>query len=439
MKSAQSRTVRTATASFPFSADFLPLATAFTEKAARGFACGERESNGLVLAVEEIFTFYLEQLTGVSGIELRLDDEHYQLRLTLRFRLANPDLRAFNMTYRVDPDNEESLAGLGLMIAARSVTRLRLDFGHDDEVSLQLTREKDYALAVPLPALPASKGIVPRVHDPEREDIGYFAALVAGAGGTFVPTFLARPGMAVDMLACGALGALLASAGDAVLGGVLWRRLSESTIELFGPYLFHDDPGDALLTQLLDAAVGRISRSGAHTLLRRQGRLAGYARFFDLLGELTLALPGVEATPAGSVWTHYYKQLREESGGTIYAPPPLADFLRAEYERLCLPRQVRESSFQDDGRRQDSLFSVDFEPRRSLATLRPLVAGRDMAENLAAHLALLEREGMRNAIVEIDAGRSADTAFAPALYAAGFLPRLLLPEAGKGDLVIFAR
>ena len=65
--------------------------------------------------------------------------------------------------------------------------------------------------------------------------------------------------------------------------------------------------------------------------------------------------------------------------------------------------------------------------------------GCDLADNLAAHLALLQYENIANVIVEIDTGHNDDTAFAPILYAAGFLPLLLVPDAGAGDLVLFAR
>jgi hypothetical protein len=434
----------TASASFPFSADFLPVALEFTEKAARGFAFGEREIGGLVLAVEEIFTFYLEQLTGTTGIDLLLENEHYQLVLTLTFRMANPELRAFNLTYRVDPDDEASLAGLGPMIAARSVTRLRLALGKSEQVSLQLTREREYAPAVAtaLPTLDAHTAL--RLYEPTREDTKHFGCLLATCNNAFVPSFLARPGMAADMLACGAIGALLANRGDAMVGGLLWRRLSASTVELFGPYLLYADAQDEVLTRLLDEAVGLVSRTGARALMRRQGPLLGFERFFDFLGELTLAESTTKASDnAGSVCTYYYRQLREESGGTVYAEARFAGFLRTAYERLSLPRRVRETSLQGEesivGQGGASVLSVDFESHHALATLRLLATGRDLADNLAAHLILLEHKRMRNVIVEIDTGCNDSTAFAPVLYDAGFLPRLLLPEAGKGDLVLFSR
>ena len=278
-----SQTAPCASAGFPFAAPFLPLATEFVDKAAAAFGFGQREIAGLTLAVEEIYSCYLEQLAGIASIDLALADERYQLRLDLRFRMAHPKLQAFNLTYRVDPDDEGSLAGLGLMIAARSVTRLSIELGRDEQVGLQLIREREYppATVQALPAAPAS--VVVRLAAPSREDLIYFGSLLAGRDA-LLPAFLEHPAMAADMLASGALGALLASAGQTLTGGVFWRRLSESTIELYGPYLLfadHDDDGDALLTRLLDEAVGQISRSGARARIAAPPGRA--ARFRALL------------------------------------------------------------------------------------------------------------------------------------------------------------
>lgn len=440
MMTASSLAPHTASASFPFAAPFLPLAIEFTEKAVGAFGFGQKETASLVLAVEEIYSCYLDQLAGTATIDLVLDNECYQLRLDIRFRLAHPSLRAFNLTYRVDPDDEGSLAELGLMIAARSVTRLSIEFGSDEQVCLHLIREREYplAMAFALPESPLSASI--RLHAPSREDLRYFGGLLASGQNAFLPSFLERPEMASDMLAAGALGAILASAGETLVGGVFWRRLSESTIEIFGPYRLFPDTNDDLLTRLLDDAVGRISRRGARTLLRRQGPLRGFERFFDYLGEFRLAsTPVAGAADEGLLWPHYYKQLREESGGVVYAEPRFATFLRAEYDRLCLPRQVRDTSSASQGTGDTSVLSIDFEHRRSLATLRLLAKGDDLAENLAAHLALLKREQIGNVLVEIDSGRDEEIGFVSVLYDAGFLPRLLIPDAGHGDLILFAR
>ena len=60
-----------------------------------------------------------------------------------------------------------------------------------------------------------------------------------------------------------------------------------------------------------------------------------------------------------------------------------------------------------------------------------------MAANLAAHLDLLRGEGIKNFVVEINTGRVEDTSFADALEETGFVPRLLIPDAGQGDLLVY--
>ena len=121
----------------------------------------------------------------------------------------------------------------------------------------------------------------------------------------------------------------------------------------------------------------------------------------------------------------------------VYCAGTLADFLVSQYDRLCLPRQVRKTN-NDHSRVLDaSVLAVELEYARSLAILRPQCAGKDMAANLTAHLELLQGEGINNFLVEINTGRSEDTAFSAALEETGFIPRLLIPDAGRGDLVIY--
>ncbi len=424
---------KSATARIPFSTPFLPLAMEFIAKGARGFGYNDRETGGLVLAMEELFSFYVQQAARESTMEIELEDQGYRLALSLAFRMANPDLRAFNLTWNLRPDSEESLALLGPMIAARSVSSLRLDFGANERLVLRMTRDRDYAQAgtVALPP-PEGNGML-RLTDPSADDLSHFAAMAVASGAPFLPTFLSRPGMAADMLMIGHLNAILVTSGAWITGGVLWRPLTDSCLELYGPYMFTADPDDQGLTLLLDEAVGRISRSGSRGLVRRQGPLAGYERFFDFLGEL--ALTGI--SDAAAHCTYYYRQLKEESSGAVYCTGSLATFLSDQYDRLCLPRQVRETGIDPSRLRDASVLTVELEYARSLAIIRPLCAGNDMAANLTAHLDLLRGEGINNFIVEINTGRTEDTAFATALEETGFIPRLVIPDAGQGDLVIY--
>ena len=346
--------------------------------------------------------------------------------------MADPDLRALNLTWNCSLDNEDSLDLLGPMIAARTVSSLRLAFGADEQVTLRLTRNRDYPPATPVPLPPANLTGSLRLLDPSRDDLRHFAAMAVTAEVGFLPGFLARPDMAADMLAAGHLSALLIEQGNWIRGGVLWRPLTDSCLELYGPYVFGEDVEDLGLTLLLDQAVGRISRSAYRGLVRRQGPLAGAERFFDFLGELSLRRPDGLVRCAC-----YYRQLREESSGTVYCGEPLATFLGEQYDRLCLPRQIRPATMDPARLRQSSVLAAELEQEQSLAIIRPLGAGRDMAANLAGHLQLLRGGGIANFLVELDTGRSEDTAFAAALAETGFVPRLVIPDAGLGDLVVY--
>lgn len=425
---------KSATTRIPFDMQFLPLAMEFIDKGARGFGYNDRETGGLVLAMEELFSFYVRQGALGSAVEIELEDQGYRLALTISFRMANPDMRAFNLTWNVNPDSEESLDMLGPMIAARSVSSLRLDFGSDERVALRMTRDRDYppAGAVALPPTGASGTL--RLCDPSADDMRHFAAMAVASGSAFTPPFLLRPGMAADMLDAGHLTAILLTSNDWIVGGLLWRPLTDTCLELYGPYLFSDDPDDRMLTLLLDEATGRISHSNCRGLLRRQGALAGHERFFDFLGELELS--GVSGPAAHN--TYYYRQLKEESGGVVYCGGALLTFLVDLYDRLCLPRQVRETVIDLSRMRDASVLAVELEYARSLAIIRPLCGGKDMAANLSAHLDLLRGEGINNFLVEINTGRSEEMAFGDVLEKTGFVPRLLIPDAGQGDLVIYS-
>ncbi len=414
----------------PFRLPFLPLVMSLVEKGAEGFGYTRREGDGLVLAMEELFSFYVSQASAEAIIGIDLEDLGYCLALMLRFRTANPDLRAFNLSWSCNLDNEESLAMLGPMIAARSVSSLRLELGADEEVVLRVTRNREYPLAPAVDLPPATPGGRLRLLDPSGEDLRHFVAMAVSAGCSFLPPFLSLPGMAADMLANGHLNGLLVIQEQWIRGGVFWRPLTDTCLELYGPYLFGDDPDDQGLALLLDEAVARISRSAYRGLVRRQGPLPGFARFFDFLGELHLQ-------DSQGPCHCYYRQLQEETSGIVYCGEPLDSFLRSEYERLCLPRQIRQSGVDPRRLREHSVLTVELEHARSLAILRPLCAGQDMTANLRAHLTLLRDEGINNFLVELQTGRSEDMAFAPALAETGFMPRLVIPDAGQGDLVVY--
>jgi hypothetical protein len=65
-----------------------------------------------------------------------------------------------------------------------------------------------------------------------------------------------------------------------------------------------------------------------------------------------------------------------------------------------------------------------------------LVAGADLATNIAAHVALLHREGIGRVLARCDLHHGWQAAAAGAFHAAGFVPVGLEPGAGVGDILV---
>ena len=103
MTAKQPPTPRTASARFPFVAPFLPLALAFTEQAATASGFSGDDVSRLVLAVEEVYSFYLDQLADTAEIDLALNDERYQLRLDA----APGDRHSYTADFQTSGDWQE--------------------------------------------------------------------------------------------------------------------------------------------------------------------------------------------------------------------------------------------------------------------------------------------------------------------------------------------
>lgn len=93
------KTLKIASAAFPFRMSFLPAATAFVENSSMAFGFGTRESSSLVLATEELYSYYCEKTGSGSVIEISLENEIYRLVLLISFRMTDPDMKVFNITF----------------------------------------------------------------------------------------------------------------------------------------------------------------------------------------------------------------------------------------------------------------------------------------------------------------------------------------------------
>ena len=140
------------------------------------------------------------------------------------------------------------------------------------------------------------------------------------------------------------------------------------------------------------------------------------------------------------VWqkiTVNFREMHEDMGAVAWAHPELHTFLEEEYRRLYFPREIRPVSADGEAGESCSVLSAEMDRRLERVTLRPIWPGSDRLENLKNHLQLIRHEGLGLVFFEMDLGSSWQAEFTPDLLKLGFIPQMILPHAGSGDLLIF--
>jgi hypothetical protein len=339
---------------------------------------------------------------------------------------------------------------MGLVLASRSVDRFQAcpeerRMGHAAGQGLRLTlfKEKSYP-RVETQRLPIPQLLRPyTTRAPNVEEI---KLLVQYASQVYpahlLPAFLRYPGKVVDMISTGEYqAAIVVGAKGQIGGGILWRWAGQKTIECFGPYVFSRPDrfsetcqvSPEIANTLLESCLGAIAKTRAVCLINRLPTADLPQEHFETLGTLTLF--NRDGTTSES--TTYLRHLQEDEGSVMWAHPDLEEFLRREYRRHILPRDIVAVKNEQEARAPFSVLSAEIDHSQDQVTLRPIWAGSDAEENLGNHVKLLRQEKLPNIFFEMDLGQSWQTDFTPALLGRGFAPRLILPYAGKGDLVIF--
>ena len=217
-------------------------------------------------------------------------------------------------------------------------------------------------------------------------------------------------------------------------GGIFWHWESRKTVECFGPYLFGQEPGSPMAEALLEACIARDCEN--------RGRGGSSAPFptpdlprqhFEVLGTLTLLTRKDEVSPL----TAHFRQMQEDLGTVSWCHPELEPFLRSEYGRLALPREIHLVQDQGETKNPHSVLSADFDRSRSLVTLLPYPPRQRRSREPHRHLKLFEKEPLRNVLFVMDLGVKWQAEFTPALSRNGFTPKMVIPYGGEGDLVVF--
>ena len=419
---------------FSARAEYLPVATSFVETSASAFGLGREERGKLRLATEEIFMYLCNVVCPGKELDIRLVNGLYYTRAEFCFSSSELNLGGLNITSSISYEGDADLQQMGLLIASRSVDRLSLTVERGQRVTLAVVKDKIY---------PQSTETIPRpetgeettVETPDRERLKRFAVL----SRQFVPdaerpSFLSYPGKLADMAASGECHVLTAfSEKRDVVGGMVFGNRTEKTVWCCGPYVFSRTGQEKIAEALLSTCIAGIARTKALGLLSLYGLAGGLRGNFEPLGALTVrpeAGPPVRRTV-------FYRHLHEDPVCEVWTHAGLSDYLRREYERLVLAREVRLLTDMGETRSGRSLFSAEVNGEHSEVVLRPLLPGADFAANVERHIRFLRGERYRNLLFELDLGVPWHAELVPNLLTNGFRPAILLPFAGTADLVIF--
>ena len=417
----------------PARATFVPLVNTFVKNASLAFGLGEPEALALTLATEEIFVYLSQSAAPGCTVDISCASGCYYVRTVFECATQEFNLNAFNLTSTVSLDTESGLAEMGLVLASRSVDRFQVSRAPERGLRLTLIKEKSYPEAGAKHFAELREMLRPyTTRAPNAEEI---KLLVQFANQVYpahlLPAFLHYPGKVVDMIGAGEYQAAIVVGAKGQIGGaILWHWAGQKTVECFGPYVFDTIP--EIANTLLESCLGAIAKTRAVCLINRLPTPDLPQEHFEALGTLTLF--NRDGAPES---TTYLRHLQEDEGSMMWAHPDLEEFLRHEYRRHILPRDIVVVKNEMEARPPFSVLSTEIDRMQNQVTLRPIWTGSDAGDNLRRHINLLQQEKLANVFFEMDLGESWQTDFTPALLECGFVPRLVLPYAGKGDLVIF--
>lgn len=417
------------------SSPLVPLVSSAVEAGARVLGLDEPDAAALGLGAEEVFSHLAAAAAPGRDVEVRLAGGGWLATAEFAFVPDRVDWRPLNLTYRTNPANDPLLTRTGLAIAARVVDRFRLA-RKEQRVVLALTKERRFPTAPAPPDEPAPTG--PVSARPARPHELALAAGLAAARypAEQVPPGFDAPGKVEAMARSGDLAAAVAvDAAGRLAGAVFWTVGRMPLAELSGPYLFQEPPVPDAAALLVDACLGALGRTSLRGVLARNPTEAFPPRAFEPLGLLHVPFAGGSSGPVEA----RYRELGEDPGCAAHVSAPVEPFVRGVYERLALARIVRTAPAPAVAPGDTTAFATRLDRRTRQATLTPLWLGPDAPEAIGALVDLLASEGLTEPTAELDLGEAWQAGFAPALLGAGFAPRLVLPWAGTGDVLVLQR
>ncbi len=414
---------------------FIRLAPVFVGQGAMGLGLDEEAADEISLAAEEVMAYLVRVGSPTGEVEIRcLAGSHY-VQTDFSFPLENVGLHAFNMTATVSLDDDSGMDEMELLIASRMADQFRISRRPNGNPELTLIKDFSYPEIIDNSVAELTALSLFSLKEPDPGQIKWFLRLINQVcPATSFPKDFRYPGKIVDMATAGDYRILVAvSPSGEIGGGILWRWEGLKTVELFGPYIFHEKTNPDMARQLMDGCIGNVARTSALVMINRMPSADLPAGYLEPLG--TINMLGADGSP--QKLTVYFREMHEDMGAVAWAHPELLAFLEEEYRRLYFPREIRPVSTDGEAGESNSVLSAEMDRRFNRVTLRPIWPGSDRLENLKNHLDLMAHEGLRLVLFEMDLGSSWQADFTPDLLKLGFTPQIILPHAGSGDLLIF--
>jgi len=417
----------------PAAPSMVRVASAFGEQAALAMGLAKPEALKLGLAAEEVFAYLARHTPDTDKAVLEAIDMGYGVELGMSLPPGSMPSQVFNLTATPSLEDEAGLDQLGLLIAAREVEHFYMDVAGESGLHLAFRKEKAYPRPEAAPPEPVDLSAF-SVDDADQHQAKLLALMVPAHYPVLLyPPFTASPGKMADMVASGELAMALAQDELGNIGGcMMLKALSPLTMEAFGPYIFDQSLAHDMATALTEHCLNRLARTQYLGVVVRCPTEHLPREHFERLGVLMHPQPegGAEEVPL------YYRQLCEDPGARIWCHPRLEPFLKAEYQRLSLPRHLVATVPGGESRPEHSVLGVSINRVSSMCLLRPLVDGRDVGENLRRHLRHLGHEGIADAVFLLDLGQPWAPNLVPDLFEVGFVPRLVMPQGGLSDEVL---
>lgn len=443
----------------PPSIEHLPLVQAAVEKTGPVAGLSNIKTLKTTLAVEEIFCYLCSEASKDERISLNIDFQGYFMHAAFQFKIDEDNYSDLNLICkgsRATPkgpiklnlldlddsvttmdDDLDDLGDLGLLLASRSVDRMYLDKISEDRLEISLIQEKEYPEAKTeyLKERNYSSPFTVSTN-PSAGDLREAAALTSDKyHHAMYPGSISQPGKLADAVIHNQVGACIAlDNGNNPAGLLCWHGYNKHSVAFYGPYVFDEDNKDAIAHQLSESFLGLLAPQDDVMCvfsLRTTPELP--TDLFMRLGGIHLSGPmqGIVMRPA------YFSFLPRENRAEVWAHPDLEEYLKNEYSRLDLVRNIRYSRLEDENNPEHSVISAEIDREQGEVILRPLWGGDDIFDNVRDHVEALKQENIPNVFFHMDLAHSYHAHFTPALMENGFSPKLVIPYAGELDVVVF--